>query len=59
MAVVYNGRKVLAESMQLEKIKMTPANCNQVNGVHQQIVIKVLIYLEEKVQTHCAKEKGN
>ena len=29
MAVVYNGRKMLAESIYLEKIRMTPANCKR------------------------------
>ena len=29
MVVVYNGRKVLTESMYLEKIRMTPANCKR------------------------------
>ena len=29
MAVVYNERKVLAESMYLEKIRMTPVNCKR------------------------------
>ena len=32
---------------------------NQVNGLHQQIVIKVLVYFEQKVQTDFAKGKGN
>ena len=32
---------------------------NQVDGLHQQIVIEVLVDLQQKVQTHFAKRKGN
>ena len=32
---------------------------NQVDGLHQQIVVEILIYLEQKVQTDFAKRKGN
>ena len=32
---------------------------NQVDCVHQQIVVKVLVNLEQKVETDFAKSKGN
>ena len=32
---------------------------NQIDGLHQQIVVKVLVYLQQKVQTDFAKRKGN
>ena len=32
---------------------------NQVDGLHQQIVVKVLVYFEQKVETDFAKGKGN
>ena len=32
---------------------------DQVDGLHQQIVVEILIYFEQKVETDFAKGKGN
>ena len=34
-------------------------SCNQVNGLHQKIVVKILVNFQQKVQTHLAMGKGN
>ena len=33
-------------------------SCDQVDGLHQKVVIEVLVEVEEKVQTHFAEGKG-
>ena len=45
LVIVYNGRKVLASSMYLEKIKMTPANCRR-------LMIEALQLIKELHKIH-------